>query len=360
MCLLPSVGAALSLRPRSPLAVQWVQSSPRPTTLKPVTSAAQTGSDSLPLVEVLMPKNADQDASVTISELNRSDTASGLILITCALSPAHSSFSIGLSLETQTCWLFSAVNQEGESLERSLSTDGTGSIPARLLIAPPIGHDVLLARLRPMHSARLPTSPSRPNPLPKAQGQIEERSPAPVLRGILTKIALLALSASALGMSNHRLLENNAVRARSVSVTSITASAYVELGECLFDGTIKRMTSFCRPATYMTNGSEITLLPTCEIDSSMLSMDRHTHRSNKTSPMVIVVSRTPDPEGMFGFAQLPAIALSSAKAKDEAKINPGVAAAGSESEIHTPHCAPTVSTYRAQHQDRSSPTDRWR
>ncbi|KAE8231598.1 hypothetical protein CF326_g3380 [Tilletia indica] len=59
------VGAALSLRPRSPLAVQWVQSSPRPTTLKPVTSAAQTGSDSLPLVEVLMPKNADQDASVT-------------------------------------------------------------------------------------------------------------------------------------------------------------------------------------------------------------------------------------------------------------------------------------------------------
>ncbi|KAE8246234.1 hypothetical protein A4X13_0g5878 [Tilletia indica] len=58
-------GAALSLRPRSPLAVQWVQSSPRPTTLKPVTSAAQTGSDSLPLVEVLMPKNADQDASVT-------------------------------------------------------------------------------------------------------------------------------------------------------------------------------------------------------------------------------------------------------------------------------------------------------
>ncbi|KAE8211682.1 hypothetical protein CF327_g4598 [Tilletia walkeri] len=181
------------------------------------------------------------------------------------------------------CWLPGAIDQEGESLELTLSADGTGSISnVTTGTAPPtvspIGPEVLSAGLRAMATVaslcNVAQIAVKTEPTPQVQN--EKSNPAPVTRGNPTEIAL-ALFATALGMSKDKLLgtsssdgplvsqpnglptdlsrssspikEKNDVRVRSVEVASSTPAAYVELGEYPFDGTIKRMTSVYRPTT---------------------------------------------------------------------------------------------------------------
>ncbi|CAD6893511.1 unnamed protein product [Tilletia controversa] len=187
------------------------------------------------------------------------------------------------------CWLPGAVDEDGQSLELTLSADGTGSISNTTTgnaspTTQAIGPDVLSVGLRAMATVASLCNVAQiavkaETTTPPAQGQKD--SPAPATRGNPTEIAL-ALFATALGMSKEKLIgkssgsstepafglpadfsrtsspmkEKNDVRIRSVEVPVSTPAAYVELGEYPFDGTIKRMTSVYRPTTFSPHNTD--------------------------------------------------------------------------------------------------------